>query len=218
MRRYKRFLVDVQFPDGKIVTAFCPNSGSMKGCSEPGSPVFLSFHGESQKRRTLYTLEMVKAEEVWIGVNTLLTNDLALALLRRNLVKELTEYRVVKREIVYGESRLDFLLSDGKTCYMEVKNVTLKSGSAAEFPDAVTTRGRRHLNALIRAREEGHGARMLYIVQRSDCDCFGPAASIDPEYSDTLRMAMGKGVGVIACRMSVEPDGIYFSNRLPFCN
>jgi sugar fermentation stimulation protein A len=217
LRRYKRFLVDIEFPGGRVATAFCPNSGSMEGCSEPGSPVFLSSCGERRERKTRHTLEMVKAGGTWIGVNTLLTNNLAYALLKRKLVKELSGYKVIRREVVYRDSRLDFFFPDGGGCFMEVKSVTLRNGRVAEFPDAVTVRGRRHLKALMQAKDEGYRACMLYIVQRSDCDCFGPATSIDPAYSDTLKAAMAKGVGVIVCSMEVEPDGIYFSKRLPFC-
>ena len=215
LRRYKRFLVYIELPDKQIVTAFCPNSGSMKGCSEPGSQVMLSYH-ESAKRKTLYTLELVKADKVWVGVNTLLTNDIADRLIKSKLINELSSYKVIKREVVFGDSRLDFLLSDVKTeCYMEVKNVTLKDGHAAKFPDAVTVRGRKHLNSLIDAIEMGYDACMLYIVQRSDCDCFAPAEEIDQEYTKTLRLAIQKGVNIFTFKFYVRPEGIYFLGRLP---
>ncbi len=218
IRRYKRFLVDVELPGGRIVAAFCPNSGSMKGCSDQGSSVLLSFHGSSEGRKTAYTLEMVKAGGVWIGVNTLLTNALVQELLNRKLVRELSGYHIIKREIPFGDSRLDFSLSDGKrTCYMEAKNVTLRNGNAAEFPDAVTVRGRKHMNALMRARELGFDACMFYVVQRPDCDCFRPAADIDPEYSEAFRTAREKGVTILVCKVRVGPGGICFLKTLPLC-
>ena len=219
VKRYKRFLVDVEILDKGIVTAFCPNSGSMKGCSDPGSPVRLSFHSDSPERKTLYTLEMVKADNVWVGVNTLLTNVLAHELLKRKLVRELSDYHIIRREITFGGSRLDFFLSDGKrVCYMEVKNVTLRNGNAAEFPDAVTVRGRKHMNALMNAKEQGYDACMLYVVQRPDCDCFRPAADIDPQYSGALRAAQQKGVTILVYKVRVSPEGICFLEALPLCN
>ncbi|MCF6154203.1 MAG: DNA/RNA nuclease SfsA [Candidatus Brocadia sp.] len=218
LRRYKRFLVDVELPDRRIVTAFCPNSGSMKGCSDTGTSVMLSYH-EFSKRKTLYTLEMVKADGMWVGVNTLLTNDLAHRLIELKLIHELSPYKVIKREATFGNSRLDFLLSNGKReCFVEVKNVTLKDGHAAKFPDAVTVRGRKHLNSLMNAIEMGYNACMLYIVQRSDCDCFAPAEEIDPEYVKTLKVAMMTGVKVFAFKFDIRPEGIYFLERLPLHN
>lgn len=219
VRRYKRFLVDVELPDKRTIAAFCPNSGSMRGCSNAGSPVLLSFCDRSAERKTRYTLEMIKAGDVWVGVNTLLTNALAHELLKRKLVGELSDYHIIKREVTSGDSRLDFSLSDGKrTCYMEVKNVTLRNGNAAEFPDAVTARGKKHINALMRAKEQGHDACMLYVVQRSDCDCFRPAADIDPEYSDTFNAARQKGVIMLVYKVRVGPEGIWFLDTLPFCS
>lgn len=214
LRRYKRFLADVELPDKQIVTAFCPNSGSMKGCSEPGSLVMISYH-ESSERKTLYTLEMVKADGVWVGVNTLLTNDLAHRLIELKLIHELSPYKVIKREATFGDSRLDFLLSNGKReCFLEVKNVTLKDGHAAKFPDAVTVRGRKHLNSLMNAVKMGYNACMLYIVQRSDCDCFAPEEEIDPEYAKTLRLALECGVNVFAFKFDARPEGIYALGRV----
>lgn len=218
LKKYQRFLVDVELPDKQVVTAFCPNSGSMKSCSEPGSPVMLSYH-ESPKRKTLYTLELVKADEVWVGVNTLLTNDLAHRLIELKLIHELATYEVIKREATFGDSRLDFLLSNGKRkCYTEVKNVTLKVGNTAKFPDAITVRGRKHLNSLMSAIEMGYDASMLYVVQRSDCDCFAPAEKIDPEYAKTLKLAIQNGVKIFAFKLDARPEGIYFLGRLPLCN
>lgn len=175
----------------------------------------LSYH-ESSKRKTLYTLEMVKADGVWVGVDTLLTNDLAHRLIELKLVYELSPYNVIKREVPFGDSRLDFLLSNGKReCYMEVKNVTLRDGHAAKFPDAVTVRGRKHLNSLMKAIEMGYDACMLYIVQRSDCDCFAPAEEIDPEYAKTLRLAREGGINVFAFKFDARPEGIYALGRVP---
>lgn len=215
LRRYKRVLVDVELPGGKVLTAFCPNSGSMMGCSEPGSRVMLS-PGDSPKRKTSHTLEMVRAEGVWVGVNTLLTNRLAHAMLSGGLIEEMASHKVLKKEVVFGDSRLDFLLSDGRRhCYLEVKNVTLRQGGSCRFPDAVTQRGLRHLHSLMEAAEAGHGAFMLYIVQRNDCGRFAPAKDIDPGYSRALRLAVKRGVTALAYALEVSPGGISVSGRLP---
>jgi sugar fermentation stimulation protein A len=215
LRRYKRFLADVELSAGETVAAFCPNSGSMKGCSEPGSRVMLSPAG-SPGRKTGYTLEMVMADGVWVGVNTLLTNRLAHNMLSMGLIEELAPYRVLRREASCGDSRLDFLLGKGeRRCYLEVKNVTLREGAACRFPDAVTLRGLRHLHALMGAVGEGHGAFMLYVVQRKDCGCFAPAEDIDPGYSRALRLAVRRGVKALAYGLEVSPEGVSLSGRLP---
>jgi sugar fermentation stimulation protein A len=136
-------------------------------------------------------------------------------LIELKLIHELSPYKVIKREATFGDSRLDFLLSNGKReCYMEVKNVTLKDGRVAKFPDAVTVRGRKHLNSLMNAVKMGYNACMLYIVQRSDCDCFAPEEEIDPEYAKTLRLALECGVNVFAFKFDARPEGIYALGRV----
>ncbi|TNF46282.1 DNA/RNA nuclease SfsA [bacterium] len=216
IRRYKRFLVDVRMSDGKIVTAFTPNSGSMKTCSDPGSPVMLSFQPKPE-RKTDYTLEMVRSNGTWVGVHTLLANRLAERIINEELTgtDALKGFNVLQREFTYGDSRFDLLLSKGADrCLVEVKNVTLKDGKVARFPDAVTSRGRKHLLTLMDAVSSGYKACMLYIVQRTDCLIFGVARDIDPEYDLTLKKAIAHGVSVIACRMEVTPERIFYVDTL----
>lgn len=218
IKRYKRFLADVRFPDGNKETAFCPNTGSMLQCSTPGSPVMLSYSA-SPERKTRYTLEMVKAGKVWIGTNTHLTNKIAEGVIRKGLAgKPLSGFNgEIKREFKHGDSRLDFLLSSGnKRCYVEVKNVTLSNGNGmALFPDAITARGTKHLNTLMKLVDKKTSACMIYIVQRSDCSRFSPERDIDPVYADTLKKAIKKGVIAKAYRFEVSPKGVYFLEEIP---
>lgn len=214
VKRYKRFLAQVELTNKRIVTVFCPNSGSMKGCSAPGSTVMVSYM-KSDKRKTRYTLEMVKSGKIWVGVNTLLTNSLAHRLIELRLIPEFCSYRLEKREVTFEDSRLDFILSGNqKKCFVEVKNVTLRDGAVAQFPDAVTIRGRKHLCSLMNAVLQGYEAYMMYVVQRSDCYTFSPAKEIDPQYAETLKQAIQKGVKVIACKLKVTPKRICFDNRI----
>ncbi|UCG39603.1 MAG: DNA/RNA nuclease SfsA [bacterium] len=216
-RRYKRFLADVRLRDGALVTVFTPNSGSMKGCSEPGLKVMLSRAPEGS-RKTRFNLEMVNSGGTWVGVNTLLANSLAAAFIDMGLASgtALEGFRVTRREVAYGESRLDLEVSDGRTNgYVEVKNVTYREGDAALFPDAVTDRGARHLDALVRARASGLVACNIFAVQRSDCRLFSPAWAIDPAYSRTLLKAREAGVVILALHLHVTPGAVFFRGTLP---
>jgi len=218
IKRYKRFLADVRLEDGRVITAFTPNSGSMKTCSDPGSPVML-IHDPKPGRKTQYNLEMVHSDDTWVGVNTGLANTLGAGIINAGLTghPQLDGFRVLKREVKYGDSRFDLNIArGGEKGFVEIKNVTYKSGSTALFPDAVTTRGKKHLETLMQARSEGYTACNLYIVQRSDCRDFAPARDIDPGYANTFDRAVGEGVIMIACLLQVQPDGIYFKHTLPF--
>jgi sugar fermentation stimulation protein A len=218
IKRYKRFLADVRLDDGCVVTVFTPNSGSMKTCSEPGSPVML-LHDPKAGRKTEYNLEMVMSGDTWVGVNTGLANALGASIVDAGLTghPQLDGFRVEKREFTWEDSRFDLkIVSGDKEGYVEIKNVTYRSGNTALFPDAVTTRGKKHLETLIRARSEGYTACNLYIVQRSDCKAFAPAREIDPVYSDTMGRAAEKGVIMIACMLDVGPEGVKFKGLLPF--
>jgi len=217
LKRYKRFLADVRFDDGQVVTAFTPNSGSMKTCSDPGSAVMV-LHEAKPGRKTCYNLEMTKAGDTWVGVNTGLANTLGARIIDAGLTghQQLEGFRVVRRESVWEDSRFDLEISRGsENGFVEIKNVTYRSGGSALFPDAVTTRGRKHLNTLIRARQEGYTACNLYIVQRSDCLDSAPAREIDPDYADTFHRAVKEGVIMIACLLDIQPEGIRFERVLP---
>ena len=218
VKRYKRFLADVRLEDGRIITAFTPNTGAMKTSSNPGSPVML-LHDPKPGRKTEYNLEMVCSDNTWVGVNTGLANTLGASIIDAGLTghPQLEGSQVVKREATWEDSRFDLKISrEDKEGFVEIKNVTYRSDDTALFPDAVTTRGQKHLETLIRAKAQGYTACNLYIVQRSDCRNFAPARSVDPGYADTFHRAVRAGVIVIACLLEVQPDGIYFKRTLPF--
>ncbi len=214
IRRYKRFLADVELADSSRITVHCPNSGSMLGCREPGMEVQLSL-SDNPKRKYPHTLEMIKAGGAWVGINTARTNHLVAEAVSEGIIPEFQDV-IVHREVKFGESRLDFLLEkDDMRIYMEVKNCTLARGRVAMFPDAVTSRGRRHLEELIRAREMGHRAVIFFCVQRDDTDFFAPAADIDPEYSESLLRAEKGGVEIMVWQARVSPEEIKIYRRLP---
>ncbi|MDP4204882.1 MAG: DNA/RNA nuclease SfsA [Bacteroidota bacterium] len=216
VQRYKRFLADVELDSGEIITAHCTNSGSMKSCLEEGAEVYLSPVNDP-KRKTQYTWEMIKLNGKWVGINTAIPNRLAFESLQEKSIPGLDDYEVVKREVTFGDSRFDlYVEKEGESCFIEVKNVTMKEGEMALFPDAVTTRGQKHLETLIKVKQTGMRAVMLYIIQRMDVDAFGPAAAIDPLYAEKLHKACVAGVEVIPLQVEVSPFEIRIHKILPF--
>lgn len=215
IQRYKRFLADVRLDDGTVVTAHCTNSGAMTSCIEVDAEVFLTPVNDP-KRKTKFTWEMIKINNDWVGVNTVNPNVLAFDAIRKGKIEALSGYTEVKREVKWEDSRFDVMAkNEHETCFVEVKNVTLKMDDWARFPDAVTTRGRKHLETLIRVKQAGMRAVMLYIVQRSDVSKFGPADAIDPEYGKALRKAMGIGVEVLVVQANVTPTEVSIKRQLP---
>ena len=218
IRRYKRFLADVQLP-GEVVTASCPNTGSMQGCAAAGSRVWLSEH-DNAGRKYRHTWQIVEAEDVMVGINTGLPNKLVEEAIVDRVIPELGGYATLRREVAYGDesSRVDFVLEGRrrKACYVEVKNVTaaVKNGIAL-FPDCVTDRGARHLRELMRMKAAGLRPVQLYCVQRGDVGEVRPADAIDPEYGRTLREAIDAGVEVLAYRARVTPSEIRIETRIP---
>jgi len=214
IKRYKRFLTDVELEDGSVVIAHCTNSGSMKSCIEEGAPVYLS-PATDPKRKTRFTWEMIFMNGGWIGINTIIPNQLAFDAIKNGEIEKLRGYTFVKREVKFGDSRFDiYAENETEKCFVEVKNVTMKVGNQAIFPDAVTTRGRKHLETLIEVKKSGIRAVMLYVIQRMDVDVFGLAEDIDPEYAISLRKAIKHGVEVIAVQAKVSPDGIEIIGEL----
>lgn len=217
--RYRRFLADVELPGGGVVTAHCPNTGSMLGCAEPGSRVWLS-ESANPNRKLAYTWEIVEAlPGVAVGVNTALTNRLAEEGIQQGVVRELAGYPVLRREVKFGRenSRVDLLLEgNGPACYVEVKSVTAAvADGVAIFPDAVSARGAKHLRELSAMRREGARAVLLFCVQRKDVNEVRPADAIDPAYGQALRAAMAEGVEALAYRACVTPQGIRLDTPLP---
>ena len=215
VRRYQRFFADVRLTDGRLVTAHCPNSGSMLGCKEPGNPVYLSPQ-TGRGRKLAWTWEMVRVGRTWVGINTLWPNRLVVEAIEDGTLGELQGYSRIRREIrVSPRSRLDLLLEGGSgRCWVEAKNVTFRVGRLAAFPDAVTERGTRHLRELIRLVRAGQRAALVFVVQRGDCVAFRPAYEIDPEYCRWLHRALDTGVEVLPYRARVTPRGISLTRRL----
>jgi sugar fermentation stimulation protein A len=215
VRRYKRFLADVVLDDGTKAVAHCTNSGSMKTCLEAGAEVWLSPAADP-KRKTRYTWEMIRIEGDWVGINTSQPNALALEWVTKGLLPGLEGLDGLRREVRWEDSRFDLYgEQDGRGCFMEVKNVTMKEGERALFPDAVTERGRKHLQTLVRVKKAGMRAVMLYVVQRMDVRIFSPARDIDPAYGKALDEAVHQGVEIIVAQARVSPEGIEFHRVLP---
>lgn len=216
IQRYKRFLADIKLDDGTVVTAHCTNSGSMKSCLENGAEVYLTPVNDP-KRRTKFTWEMIKINGDWVGINTGNPNKLAFEAISAGTIPELAGYTIVKREVQFGDSRFDiFAENENEKCFVEVKNVTLKEGKYALFPDSVTTRGQKHLKTLKEVKAAGMRAVMLYIIQRSDVEIFAPAREIDPNYAKALKIAVNSGVEVIAMLAKVTPEKIELLKKIPF--
>ena len=218
LRRYKRFLADITLVDGTELTVHCPNSGAMRGCSAPGSPVILS-KSDNPKRKYAWTLEMVHQNGVWIGVNTGMTNKLVHEAFTSGVIDAFGRIASVQPEVkVSDKSRLDFLLQteDGPV-YVEVKNCSLVEEDKAMFPDAVTARGTKHLHELARLIDKETRAAVLFCVQRADGRCFAPARHIDPVYAETLIEVRQQGVEVLAYRAEVSPEEVRIVSVMEIC-
>ncbi len=216
IKRYKRFLADIELDDGSLITAHCPNTGSMKACSTPGSRVGLSI-SDNPKRKYAHTLEIVEDNNSWVGVNTSRTNHLAAEAIRENQIAEFTHVTSLKKEVkVSAKSRLDIVIEkDDQSTFIEIKNCSLAVDNQAMFPDAVTERGTKHLHELMELIKQGYKGCIFYLIQRMDAEKFKPAAHIDPVYSNTLKEAADKGVMVLAYQAEVSPAGIEVIRSLP---
>lgn len=211
IRRYKRFLADVDLDDGGRITAHCPNTGSMLGCDVPGSRVWLSEH-DNPKRKYRHSWELVEAGPgVLVGIHTGRTNQLVREGIESGVIEPLAGYAQIRGEAAYDGGRFDFLLESEAEppCYVEVKNVTAAvSGGVAIFPDARSVRGTRHLRDLIGLKASGHRAVMVYCAQRNDAREVRPADDIDPDYGRAMRDAANAGVELLAYRCELDTAGI----------
>lgn len=217
VKRYKRFLADIILEDGQEITAHVPNSGAMTSCIEPNCDVWVSFHNIAT-RKLKYTLELTQIKENLICTNTNIANKIAIEAIKNNIIKELQGYKSIKPEQKYGQnSRIDILLeNENEKCYVEIKSVSLKIQKDLAFPDAVTSRGTKHLNELMQMVKDGHRAVMLYIIQRTDKADFRIAKEIDPKYYDTFKEAIKQGVEVLVYQSYISHKEIYISKSINF--
>jgi sugar fermentation stimulation protein A len=219
IKRYKRFFVDVKL-DNKVVTAHCANTGSMKGLLEEGNDVYLTPNNDP-KRKLKFGLEIIKTRKNLVGVNTHLANRIAEHGLNNNLVKELKNNDLIKPEVFFNkETRFDFLIEKNKQkSFVEVKNVTLfRNENTAEFPDAITARGSKHLLTLIDAIKKGYKTYLLFLVQIQNMENFKIAKDIDPEYYENYLLAKKAGVNFLAYRCSISSKKIFIDKKLKIIN
>lgn len=218
IKRYKRFMADVKLTGGEVVTAHCPNSGSMKECCAPGRPVYLSFH-DNPKRKLKYTWELIEMPASIVGVNTLIPNRLVAASIEAGWVSDLNGYDNIAREVKTSDNtRLDILLSskDGNRCYVEIKNCTLVKEGVAYFPDAVTSRGLKHLAELSTLASKGFRCVIFYVIQRMDAKTFQPADHIDPAYGEKLRQVLKQGVEILVYDTRIDLKAIRLNQKIPY--
>ena len=215
IKRYKRFFVDIKL-DNKVITAHCPNTGSMYGLLNKGSKVWLS-KSNNPNRKLKYTLEIIEDNKVKVGINTHSSNKIVHHALKNNLIKELQNLKEIKPETKFGiNTRFDFLVKnkDGKA-FVEVKNVTLsRKKKIAEFPDAVTARGLKHINELMNASKKKFKIYILYLVQRDDCDSFSIAVDIDNNYAKVLTQAIKKKLNILCYDCKFSSKGIKLNKKI----
>lgn len=219
IKRYKRFLSDIELSTGEVIVAHCPNTGSMKRCQQDNARVWVS-ESNNPKRKLAYTWELVEVDEQHLAcINTGYPNKLVGEAIANGVVSELVGYSEQKAEVKYGEkSRIDWLLTgtDGRKCYVEVKNVTLlEEDGLGYFPDAVTERGRKHLYELANMVEEGHRAVMFFCVSHTGIDSVTPATHIDPKYAQAFVEVIERGVEVLAYQVSIDPQGMLVTHSVP---
>ena len=215
IKRYKRFFVDVKIGNN-TVTAHCPNTGSMLGLLNKGNKVWLS-KSDNPKRKLKYTLQIIEDKKSKIGINTHLTNKIVFDALKRRLIKNFSNLKEIKQEVKFGENtRFDFLVINGnKKVFIEVKNVTLsRHKGIAEFPDAVTSRGLKHIKELLNAKKEGYDIYLFYVVQRDDCNKFELAKDIDPEYCELLVKAVKKKLKILCFDCKFSSKGIKLNREI----
>ena len=214
VKRYKRFFVDVII-DKKIVTAHCPNTGSMQGLLIKNNKVWLTKSNDP-KRKLKYTLQIIESNGSKVGINTHLTNKIVLEGLDNNKIKNFNVVEI-KTEVKFGDNtRFDFLITESNSKkFIEVKNVTLsRTDKLAEFPDAVTSRGAKHIDELIKAKIKGYDVYLMFVVQREDCDQFSIARDIDPKYADLLSDAIKKKLNILCYDCKFSPKGIKLNKQI----
>jgi sugar fermentation stimulation protein A len=217
IKRYKRFFVDIKYKN-KIITGHCPNTGSMMGLLNKGNKIWFS-RSDNLSRKLKYTLEIIEVGKKMIGINTLLTNKIVFEALSQKRIKNFVKFNNIKPEVKFSDkTRFDFLISDNKEkCFLEVKNVTLsRKDKIAEFPDAITSRGTKHLKELIIAKQRGFQSYILYLIQREDCKSFRIAKDIDEDYKIAFDKALKKGVKIICYDCKISTEEIKLNNRINY--
>ena len=216
IKRYKRFLADVEITSGEVTTVHVANTGSMKSCFEQGWDCLIS-KSNNPDRKLPYSLELTHNGDSWINVNTSVPNHLAYAWILENKIPEISGYAKLQKEVKIGKSRIDLLASSHPQlpdCYIEVKSVTLGINRVAKFPDAVSERGQKHLQELIDIVKNGKRAVMFFCIGREDVDYFTSAKEIDPTYSSLLSEAKEAGVEILAYQCKIDMTGIYFKQKI----
>ena len=217
IKRYKRFFADIKYKN-KIITIHCPNSGSMMGLLNKSNKVWFS-RSNNPSRKLKYTLEIIEIEKKMVGINTLLTNKIVLEALNYKKINSLVKFNHIKAESKFSEgTRFDFLLSNNnEKCFLEVKNVTLlREERIAEFPDAITARGTKHLNELCNAKKKGYKSYILYLIQREDCVSFKIAKDIDKKYKIAFAKALKSGVKILCYDCKLNNEEIRINNQISY--
>ena len=215
IKRYKRFFVDINYRD-KIITAHCPNTGSMMGLLKKGNKTWFS-ESNNPKRKLKYSLEIIEVGKNLVGINTLLTNKLVFEALNLKKIKNLIKFYNIKTEVKFSNStKFDFLISNNEEkCFLEVKNVTLlRNKKIAEFPDAITSRGTKHLVELINAKKKGFQSCILYLIQRQDCKAFKIAEDIDINYKIAFDKAIKAGVKILCYDCKINNEEVELNNQI----
>lgn len=217
IKRYQRFLADVRLEGGEVVTAHCPNSGSLLHNKEPGLEVWLS-RSSNPSRKLAYTWELARtAQDHWVMIHAAKANALTLEAIENGTVKELQGYESIRAEVKYGHqnSRIDLLLErPDERCYVEVKSVTLLENGTLMFPDAVTVRGQKHLQELMAMKNEGRRAVIFFAALHDGSRRFAPAAHIDPDYAKLLKKAVDAGVEIVAYGAEISPKSVVLRHPL----
>ena len=217
IKRYKRFFVDIKL-GSKIVTAHCPNTGSMFGLLQKNNKVWLT-KSDNPKRKLKYTLQIIEDQSSKVGINTHITNKIALEALDNSIIKNFKNSETIKTEVNFGSNtRFDFLIIEGKKkSFIEVKNVTLsRKKGVAEFPDSVTSRGFKHIEELLKASQKGYEIYLLYVIQRDDCNKFELAKDIDPKYCELLIKAVKKNLNILCYDCKFSTKGIKLNRKISF--
>jgi len=217
IKRYKRFFADIKYKN-KTIVAHCPNTGSMQGLLNYGNQVWFS-KSNNPNRKLKYTLEIIEVDKKKVGINTLLTNKIVLEALYNKKIEALNKFNTIQPEVKFTDkTRFDFLLINKKEkCFLEVKNVTLlRNKKIAEFPDAITLRGTKHLLELIKAKKKGYESYILYLIQREDCDSFKIAEDIDKIYKTAFMKAITNGIKILCYDCKLNNEEIKLNKRINY--